>query len=105
MMSKSSDALKAAHFKKIQTFSTEYATAKLTQYESTRTGMTATVVDQEGPIVHGSFALATEIHDDSGAPHTLEHLCFMGSKNYNYVGLLDKLGARAYSNTNAWTAT
>lgn len=29
----------------------------------------------------------------------------MGSKNYQYKGLLDKLASRAYSNTNAWTAT
>lgn len=94
-----------ASFKKIQTFRTEYSPANVTHYESTKTGLTVIVVDQEGPIVHGSFALATEIHDDSGAPHTLEHLCFMGSKNYNYIGVLDKLGARAYSDNNAWTAT
>lgn len=37
--------------------------------------------------------------------HTLEHLCFMGSKNYKFKGVLDKLATRAYSNTNAWTAT
>jgi Zn-dependent M16 (insulinase) family peptidase len=30
---------------------------------------------------------------------------FMGSKSYQYKGLLDKLASRAYSNTNAWTAT
>lgn len=63
------------------------------------------VVDQKGPKVLGYFALATEIHDDSGAPHTLEHLCFMGSKSYRYKGVLDKLATRAYSTTNAWTAT
>lgn len=63
------------------------------------------VVDQQGPKVLGYFALATEIHDDSGAPHTLEHLCFMGSKSYKYKGVLDKLATRAYSTTNAWTAT
>ena len=67
--------------------------------------MQVIVVDQKGPKVLGYFALATEIHDDSGAPHTLEHLCFMGSKNYPYKGVLDKLATRAYSNTNAWTAT
>jgi Zn-dependent M16 (insulinase) family peptidase len=66
--------------------------------------MRAIVVDQVGPKVNGYFALATEIHDDSGAPHTLEHLCFMGSKSYQYKGLLDKLATRAYSTTNAWTA-
>ena len=67
--------------------------------------MNVVVVDQKGPKVLGYFALATEIHDDSGAPHTLEHLCFMGSKSYQYKGFLDKLATRAYSTTNAWTAT
>ena len=28
-----------------------------------------------------------------------------GSKSYKYKGVLDKLATRAYSNTNAWTAT
>lgn len=67
--------------------------------------MRVVVVDQQGPKLHGFFVLATEIHDDSGAPHTLEHLCFMGSKSYKYKGFLDKLATRAYSGTNAWTAT
>ena len=60
---------------------------------------------RKGPKLYGYFTLATEILDDSGAPHTLEHLVFMGSKNYRYKGLLDKLANRAYSHTNAWTAT
>lgn len=67
--------------------------------------MNVVVVEQKGPKVLGFFALATEIHDDSGAPHTLEHLCFMGSKSYRYKGFLDQLATRAYSSTNAWTAT
>ncbi|KAL6716443.1 hypothetical protein ACLMJK_006010 [Lecanora helva] len=94
-----------ANFIRSQRFCTDYAPATVTQYQSSRTGLTIAVVDQEGPTVHGTFALATEIHDDSGAPHTLEHLCFMGSKKYPYNGVLDKLGARAYSETNALTAT
>ena len=93
------------NFKKIQSFHTDYSPSEVSQYESTRTGLTVIVVDLESPIIHGSLALATEIHDDSGAPHTLEHLCFMGSKNYDYIGVLDKLGARAFSDNNAWTAT
>lgn len=92
------------HFKTIQNFKANYAPAEFTQYESERTGMRAVVVDSKGPKVYGYFALATEIHDDSGAPHTLEHLCFMGSRSYKYKGVLDKLATRAYSNTNAWTA-
>lgn len=93
------------HFKTIQQFEADYAPAKFSQYESTRTGMRVVVVDRKGPKVNGYFALATEIHDDSGAPHTLEHLCFMGSRSYKYKGVLDRLATRAYSNTNAWTAT
>ncbi|KAI7210912.1 hypothetical protein KC365_g15142 [Hortaea werneckii] len=93
------------HFNEVQKFTLDYAPITIIQYESTRTGMRIAVVDQKGPKVNGYFALATEIHDDSGAPHTLEHLCFMGSKAYNYKGLLDKLATRQYSMTNAWTAT
>ncbi|KAL8843609.1 MAG: hypothetical protein Q9170_000113 [Blastenia crenularia] len=92
-------------FKILQKFSPDYAPCTITKYESERTGMSVVVVDREGPKVNGFFTLATEILDDSGAPHTLEHLCFMGSKSYRYKGVLDKLATRAYSNTNAWTAT
>ena len=94
-----------SHFRVVQTFRPEYSPSQITQYESQRTGMRVIVVDQEGPKLYGFFVLATEIHDDSGAPHTLEHLCFMGSKSYRYKGFLDKLATRAYSGTNAWTAT
>ena len=97
--------LKNSRFRTLQQFKPEYCPNQFTQYESERTGMRVVVVDQEGPKLHGFFVLATEIHDDSGAPHTLEHLCFMGSKNYRYKGFLDKLATRAYSGTNAWTAT
>ena len=92
-------------FRRIQSFTPEYSPCKITQYESERTGMRIVVVDQEGPKLYGFFVLATEIQDDSGAPHTLEHLCFMGSKSFQYKGFLDKLATRAYSGTNAWTAT
>ena len=95
----------ASHFKKLESFSIEYSATNLTQYESTRTGMRAVVVDREGPRIDGFFTLATEILDDSGAPHTLEHLCFMGSRSYEYNGLLGKLSSRAYSEINATTTT
>lgn len=93
------------YFKTLQQFKAEYCPCEFALYESQRTGMRVVVVDQPGPKVYGYFALATEIHDDSGAPHTLEHLVFMGSKSYKYKGILDKMATRAYSNTNAWTAT
>jgi Zn-dependent M16 (insulinase) family peptidase len=94
-----------SHFKKIQNFKADYALAEFTQYESQRTGLRVVVVDRKGPKVYGYFAVATEIHDDSGAPHTLEHLVFMGSRKYPYKGVLDKIATRAYSDTNAWTDT
>lgn len=96
---------KTSHFKTVQKFRSEYSPHDFQLYESERTGMRVVVVNQKGPKVYGYFALATEIHDDSGAPHTLEHLVFMGSRSYKYKGLLDKLAQRAYSGTNAWTAT
>lgn len=92
-------------FRKIQSFKTDYAPCAITQYVSERSGMHVVVADRQGPKINGYFTLATEILDDSGAPHTLEHLIFMGSKSYQYKGLLDKLSSRAYSSTNAWTAT
>lgn len=92
-------------FRTIQHFKVESAPSSITQYVSERTGMHVVVVDLKGPKVQGYFTLGTEIFDDSGSPHTLEHLVFMGSKSYQYKGLLDKLASRAYSNTNAWTAT
>ncbi|KAL7893788.1 Metalloenzyme, LuxS/M16 peptidase-like protein [Trichoderma sp. SZMC 28014] len=92
-------------FRKVQSFQTDYAPCTITQYVSERSGMQVVVADRKGPKINGYFTLATEIFDDSGAPHTLEHLVFMGSKNYQWKGLLDKLSSRAYSGTNAWTAT
>ena len=92
-------------FRQVQRFETDYAPCTITQYVSERSGMQVVVADREGPKVNGYFTLATEILDDSGSPHTLEHLVFMGSKSYQYKGLLDKLSSRAYSMTNAWTAT
>ncbi|KAJ5747682.1 uncharacterized protein N7511_009378 [Penicillium nucicola] len=100
-----SPSVQTSHFKLLQQFKPDYSPSEFTQYESQRTGMRVVVIDQPGPKVNGYFVLATEIHDDSGAPHTLEHLCFMGSRNYRYKGFLDKLATRVYSSTNAWTAT
>ncbi|KAH6643251.1 zinc metalloprotease [Truncatella angustata] len=97
--------IQTPRFRKVQSFDADYAPTSITQYESERSGVQVIVVDRKGPKVNGYFTLATEIFDDSGAPHTLEHLVFMGSRTYQYKGLLDKLASRAYGNTNAWTAT
>lgn len=85
-------------------FQVDYAPAHITKWKSSRTGLQLVYINQPSPIVNGYFAVATEIEDNSGCPHTLEHLVFMGSKKYPYKGLLDNLGNRLYSNTNAWTA-
>lgn len=46
----------------------------------------------------------TETTSDDGLPHTLEHLVFMGSKNYPYKGILDVIANRCLaSGTNANT--
>lgn len=92
-------------FVKQTSFEVEYAPAFITKWKSQRTGLQLTYINQPSPVVNGYFAVATEISDDSGSPHTLEHLIFMGSKKYPYKGLLDTLGNRLYSQTNAWTAT
>ena len=50
----------------------------------------------DGPLTHGFFVVPTALtskagawHRDDGLPHTLEHLIFMGSRDYPYKGLLD----------------
>lgn len=91
-------------FVKQAAFSVDYAPANISKWRSERTGLQVTYIDQPSPIVNGYFAVATEIENNSGSPHTLEHLVFMGSKKYPYKGLLDNLGNRLYSSTNAWTA-
>lgn len=92
------------HFELVESFRTEYSPNIISKYISRKSGLSVTIVQRESPKVLGLFTLATEILDDSGAPHTLEHLCFMGSKKYPYRGVLDKVATRAYSNTNAFTA-
>lgn len=73
-------------------------------YTSTATGLTCVNVDIDLPTVSGYFTLATECFDDSGSPHTLEHLIFLGSERWPFKGVLDSLANRAFAQgTNAWT--
>lgn len=91
--------------KKTVSFQLEYAPQyTLTKYISRRTRLQVVrVYHKTSPIVQGYFAFATECDNDSGVPHTLEHLVFMGSKKYPYKGLLDTAGNLCMSSTNAWT--
>ncbi|AOA65125.1 Putative metalloprotease [Komagataella phaffii CBS 7435] len=93
------------NFVKQTSFAVDYCPSKITKWISSRTGLQLVYIDKPSPIISGHFAVATEIHNDSGCPHTLEHLCFLGSKNYPYKGVLDILGNLAFSQTNAWTST
>ncbi|OCF37287.1 cytoplasmic protein [Kwoniella heveanensis BCC8398] len=93
------------NFKLIKSFPIKYAPITLSKWRSEKTGLTVVLGSHEAPITNGYFAIASEIFDDTGRPHTLEHLVFLGSKSYPYKGVLDSLANRAGSNgTNAWTA-
>lgn len=96
--------MSSQNFAKVTNFSVDYAPASVSKWQSSRTGLQLVYINQPSPIVNGYFALATEIQNNSGCPHTLEHLVFMGSKKYPYKGLLDSLSNRLLSTTNAWTA-
>ncbi|PWN49324.1 hypothetical protein IE53DRAFT_388475 [Violaceomyces palustris] len=75
------------------------------KWQSRVTGLTVAWANFESPLLNSYATLATEIFEDSGVPHTLEHLIFLGSELYPYKGVLDTLANRAFaSGTNAWTA-
>ncbi|OCF75418.1 cytoplasmic protein [Kwoniella mangroviensis CBS 8886] len=92
-------------FKLLQSFPIEYAPVTVSKWRSEKTGLTVVLGSHQAPVTNGYFAIASEIFDDTGRPHTLEHLIFLGSKKYPYKGVSDSLANRAGSNgTNAWTA-
>ncbi|KAL3229795.1 hypothetical protein RNJ44_01931 [Nakaseomyces bracarensis] len=94
-------------FNKLVSFQLDYASQyHISKYVSPRTKLQLVHINHKSsPLVEGYFAVATECPNDSGVPHTLEHLLFMGSKKYPYKGLLDTVGNLCMSSTNAWTAT
>ncbi|WWD18715.1 hypothetical protein CI109_103169 [Kwoniella shandongensis] len=93
------------NFKLLKSFPIKYAPITVSKWRSEKTGLTVVLGSHQAPITNGYFAVATEIFDDTGRPHTLEHLIFLGSKSYPYKGVLDQLAIRAGSSgTNAWTS-
>ncbi|TYJ56451.1 hypothetical protein B9479_002854 [Cryptococcus floricola] len=93
------------NFKLLKSFDVDFAPIQVSKWKSEKTGLTVVLGKHDAPITNGYFAIASEIFDDTGRPHTLEHLVFLGSKEYPYKGVLDQLANRAGSNgTNAWTA-
>ncbi|KAF7436910.1 hypothetical protein PC9H_003744 [Pleurotus ostreatus] len=82
----------------------DFTDVVVSKWRSRVTGLSIVHLDYEAPLVNGYFVVATEIFNDSGCPHTLEHLVFMGSEKYKYKGIIDHLANRGFSNgTNAWT--
>ena len=77
----------------------------LTRWQSQKSGLRVGHLDVPGPLCDLYATVATEIQDDTGRPHTLEHLIFLGSESYPYKGVLDQLANRSLGiGTNAWTA-
>ncbi|KZT05962.1 uncharacterized protein LAESUDRAFT_701454 [Laetiporus sulphureus 93-53] len=94
------------NFDLVKRLKLDFADVLVSKWKSRVTGLSVVHLDYEAPIVNGYFVIATEIFDDSGCPHTLEHLVFMGSERYPYKGIIDHLANRGFSNgTNAWTDT
>ncbi|KAL9658391.1 hypothetical protein ABK040_015711 [Willaertia magna] len=76
------------------------------KYKSDHTGLHVSLVQIESPIIKGYLTVRTRASDDDGIPHVLEHLIFMGSEDYPYKGMLDKLANRCFAQgTNAYTST
>ncbi|KAI0330572.1 hypothetical protein GY45DRAFT_1323517 [Cubamyces sp. BRFM 1775] len=94
------------NFDLVKKFKLDFADIHVSKWKSRSSGLSVVHLDYDAPLVNGYFVVATEIFDDSGCPHTLEHLVFMGSEKYPYKGIIDHLANRGFSNgTNAWTDT
>ncbi|TBU62037.1 Metalloenzyme, LuxS/M16 peptidase-like protein [Dichomitus squalens] len=94
------------NFDLVKRFKVDFADIHVSKWKSRESGLSVVHLDYDAPLVNGYFVVGTEIFDDSGCPHTLEHLVFMGSKKYPYKGIIDHFANRGFSNgTNAWTDT
>ncbi|KAF9069136.1 Metalloenzyme, LuxS/M16 peptidase-like protein [Rhodocollybia butyracea] len=94
------------NFDLVQRVQLDFTDVVVSRYKSRVTGLSVVHLDYEAPIINGYFVVPTEIFNDSGCPHTLEHLVFMGSEKFPYKGIIDHLANRGFSNgTNAWTDT
>ncbi|KAH9082169.1 Metalloenzyme, LuxS/M16 peptidase-like protein [Lactarius deliciosus] len=94
------------NFDLIRRVKLDFTDVTVSSWRSRVTGLSVVHLDYEAPIVNGYFVVATEIFNDTGCPHTLEHLVFMGSEKYPYKGIIDHFANRGLSNgTNAWTDT
>ncbi|KII93562.1 hypothetical protein PLICRDRAFT_49603 [Plicaturopsis crispa FD-325 SS-3] len=100
------NAEKFANFDLVKRVKLDFTDVTVSKWQSRVTGLSVVHLDYEAPLVNGYFVVATEIFNDSGCPHTLEHLVFMGSEQYPYKGIIDHFANRGFSEgTNAWTDT
>ncbi|GAA5994146.1 hypothetical protein JCM5350_000581 [Sporobolomyces pararoseus] len=75
------------------------------KWESEKTGLKVVWADVASLISTFSTTVVTEIFDDSGCPHTKEHLTFTASENFPYSSVLFAIAGRLLSNDiNAETA-
>lgn len=100
------DATEVGSFRRLARVALPYAPDMVVEkWRSTASGLTLLWAQFESPMLNAYITLASEIFEDSGVPHTLEHLVFLGSQLYPYKGVLDSLANRAFAQgTNAWTA-
>ncbi|CAF1106502.1 unnamed protein product [Adineta steineri] len=79
-------------------------TFNVEKYQSKKTGMKLYHINVPLPSIKLEICVQTKPYDDTGCPHTLEHLIFMGSRKYPQQGYLDYISAQHYSlGTNATT--
>lgn len=100
------DATQHGDFRRLARESLSYAPDMVVEkWRSQVSGLTVLWANFDSPLLNAYITVATEIFNDSGVPHTLEHLVFLGSDQYPYKGVLDSLANRAFAQgTNAWTA-
>ncbi|WFD27197.1 hypothetical protein MNAN1_002193 [Malassezia nana] len=105
-MASQDDVTQCGVFRRLARQALPYAPDMVVEkWRSTKTGLTVFWAQFDSPLLNAYITLATEIFTDSGVPHTLEHLVFLGSQQYPYKGVLDSLANRAFAQgTNAWTA-
>ena len=78
--------------------------SELSIYVDVKSSMRIAICPLPGPLCQADIIVPTECSDNAGLPHCLEHLIFMGSKNYPVRGYLDKLANLCIAQgTNAWT--
>ncbi|KAJ2663781.1 hypothetical protein IW148_002339 [Coemansia sp. RSA 1199] len=75
-----------------------------TVHRHTKSGLRVVQCKVQQPIYTLAIYVPTLPQNDTGEPHTLEHLVFCGSKRFAHRGYLDALALCNFSlGTNAWT--